>query len=180
MRTLGTPAMPSSPVGAPASAVLPPALPPVTFVRPLAANDVTVLVCGHHLVHPSQEVVVSGGDSAGGGGGGAAAAAAAGGAGGISGGVGREADAAAQAVAAKAAQMPASQRCRLWWRYAIRATVLGVRRRWRIAAVDRLLEHVERTFATSLEVCLRLTRACVCGCECVRARVCARVERDIC
>lgn len=45
-----------------------------------------------------------------------------------------------------------SARCRLWWRYAVRATVQGVRRSWRIATVERLLELVEQNFVASLEV----------------------------
>ena len=50
-------------------------------------------------------------------------------------------------------RIPASVRNRAWWRYAIRGTVQNIRRKWKIATVDELLELVNHNFAASLEVC---------------------------
>eukprot|EP00750_Incisomonas_marina_P023786 INCI5057.21.p1 GENE.INCI5057.21~~INCI5057.21.p1 ORF type:complete len:3416 (-),score=532.62 INCI5057.21:7463-17710(-) len=49
-------------------------------------------------------------------------------------------------------RIPASVRNRAWWRYAIRGTVQNIRRKWKIATVDELLELVNHNFAASLEV----------------------------
>ncbi len=115
-------------------------LPPLAvFIRPLAANDVFAPSNGRHIVDAAQAVVLQQTQT-------------------TTTGTSSTTPAASQAATTSPQPQPdglglgRQQRCRLWWRYAGRATVLQVRRRWGTAAMQELMELMDRNFRTSLQV----------------------------